>query len=63
MSFATPLKCDICDTTGYASPEWMELRNFAYVKHACPICVSNTDSYGGSEMVKERLKQQILRRN
>lgn len=59
LSFATPVQCDICMEVGKLSADWVTLRDFAYVKHACPKCVGATDSYGGSHLRDARLSGKV----
>jgi len=59
MSILSAVKCDICDHVGYLNSEWRTLSDFAYIKHACPKCVENTDDYGGDHLLCSRLSLKI----
>lgn len=62
MSNIQNVKCDICDKIGILGQGWKILRDFNYVKHACPKCVNETDDYGGSHLYKYRLASKVRNR-
>ena len=60
MSAIYLVKCDICGRTGdLAQRGWKILRDFAYIKHACPKCADDTDDYGGSHLHEARLASKV----
>lgn len=60
MSQLHPVKCDICGKTGdLTQGGWKILRDFAYIKHACPECCRKTDNYGGSHLHEARLSSKV----
>ena len=59
MSNLQPVKCDICGESGILSDKWVTLRDFAYLKHACPECARKTDDYGGSHLHEARLATKV----
>lgn len=60
MSNIYNVKCDICNKSGDLSqPGWKILRDFAYIKHACPKCSKKTDDYGGSHLHEYRLANKV----
>jgi hypothetical protein len=60
MSAIYPVKCNICGRVGDLSqPGWKILRDFAYIRHACPKCAADTDNYGGSHLHEYRLASKV----
>lgn len=61
MSVVQTVRCNICNRVGdiYSEPGWKVLRDFAYIRHACPKCSSETDNYGGSHLHEARLASKV----
>lgn len=63
MSMQYLVRCDICGATGDANLEtgWKVLRDFAYVKHACPKCSGEATRMVGhaSYLIESYLSSQI----
>ena len=52
-------KCDVCGRTGHIDPGWVVLRDFAYIKHACPGCARLASFGDGSHLRDARLSDNI----
>lgn len=59
MSVINSAQCDICGKIGYIGAGWVVLRDFAYIKHACDKCASETSREGGSYYHELRLSSKV----
>lgn len=58
------VSCDICGTTGDMNrkPGWRVLRDFAYVRHACPKCADDAKRYVGADHLMDSvLRDRVIK--
>lgn len=56
--------CDICGSTGDINRQagWRVLRDFAYLRHACPKCADDARRYvGATHLIDSVLRDRVLK--
>ena len=59
MTVLLLVKCDLCNEEGVLTGAWATLRDFSYIKHACPKCAERHNYGDGSHLRDSRISTEI----